>query len=240
MSFKILYQDSYLVAIEKPAGFHVHPPENSMHRIPMGLNCLQVLKKQLNQFLYPVHRLDRATSGVLVFALSPQSAGAISQQFKERSVHKVYYCVVRGWVPESGTIDSPLNIDSSSEDPGSEKVDALTHYQRVAQIELPYPVGRYATARFSLVQVKPHTGRMHQIRRHFAHIRHPLIGDTVYGDGKQNRFFREELGISGLLLKAYSLKLNHPKTGERLVIQGRWNHTWHQVFERFGVCPGLW
>ena len=112
LSFRILYQDPHWVAIEKPAGFHVHPPEDSTHRIPAGLNCVQVLRKQLNTYLYPVHRLDRATSGVLIFALSSESARSLSQQFRDRSVRKVYYCVVRGWVEDGGVIDSPLRSES--------------------------------------------------------------------------------------------------------------------------------
>ncbi len=237
MSFKILYQDDQLVAIEKPAGFHVHPPENSIHKIPAGLNCLQVLKKQLNTYLYPVHRLDRATSGVLLFGLSSESARTLGQQFQDRSVRKVYYCVVRGWVEPEGEIDHPLSPGWGPEAQQAEKVEAVTRFERVAQLELPYALGRYATARFSLVRVEPRTGRMHQIRRHFAHLRHPLIGDTIYGDGKQNRFFREDLGMSGLLLKAYSLEVRHPGDGRSLRIQCRWNHLWHSVFDQFGVCP---
>ncbi len=223
--------------IEKPAGFHVHPPENSVHKIPAGLNCLQVLRNQLNTYLYPVHRLDRATSGVLIFALTPESARSLAGQFKSRGVRKVYYCVARGWVEERGVIDSSLASVVKGEEHQSERVEAITHFESLAQLELPQSVGRYTTARYSLVRVVPETGRMHQIRRHFAHLRHPLLGDTVYGDGKQNRFFKEQLKIQGLMLKAYSLEFQHPETGQTVRVQGRWNHVWHQVFDVFGVCP---
>lgn len=234
MSFKLLYQDQDLVAIEKPAGFHVHPPENTLHKIPAHLNCLAILKNQLNAYLYPVHRLDRATSGVLVFGLTTESAGVLAQQFRDREAKKTYFCVVRGWVQEEGVIDSPL---ASGADLKGPPVEATTYFKRIAQVELPHPVGRYSSARYSLLSVEPKTGRMHQIRRHFEHLRHPLIGDTIYGDGRQNRFFRETLGIEGLMLKAYALELRHPKTNSPLRVQSRWNHTWHQVFEVFGVCP---
>jgi tRNA pseudouridine65 synthase len=237
LSFKILYQDSQLVAIEKPAGFHVHPPENSIHKIPAGLNCLQILKKQLNCYLYPVHRLDRATSGVLLFGLSSESARAISQQFQNRSVRKVYYCVVRGWVDERGEVDYPLSVPGVGGSLELQKAEAVTGFESVSQLEIPQALGRYSTARFSLVRAEPRTGRMHQIRRHFAHDRHPLIGDTIYGDGKQNQFFRQQLGISGLLLKAYSLEFQHPQSGIQIRVQCRWNHLWHSVFDQFGVCP---
>lgn len=229
MQFRILYQDDRLVAIDKPAGFHVHPPEDARHRISRGTNCLFLLRRQIDRYLYPVHRIDGATSGVLVFALDSDSASNIQAQFRNHDVRKTYFAIVRGWVGTEGLIDSPLA--------GAE---SRTRYQRLATVELPHPVGRYETARFSLVQASPETGRMHQIRRHFAHIRHPLIGDSLYGDGKQNRFFREritELGENRLFLKAHAIRLKHPATGEPLEIRARWDHSWHRSFDLFGVCP---
>lgn len=237
MNLRILYQDEHLVAVDKPAGFHVHPPEDETLRISPNFNSLHLLKKQLGKYLYPVHRLDRATSGVLIFALQSETARLIAKLFQNRQIKKTYYCVVRGWTSaESGTIDRPLAQKKGGE-VSSPKVPALTNYTRVAHVELPIAVGRYSTARYSLVRVEPVTGRMHQIRRHFASISHPLIGDTVYGVGEHNRVFRQNLGISGLLLKAYSLELQHPVTGEMLQVTARWNGIWHKVFDLFGQCP---
>lgn len=225
MEFRILYQDPHLIAIDKPAGFQVHQPEDTRHRVSKQFDCLHLLRNQIEQYLYPVHRLDRATSGVLIFALNPETASKISAAFQERSIKKTYFCVTRGWVEEKGTINRLI-----------QEKEAETLYHRIGQIELPEAVGRYSTTRYSLVHVEPQTGRMHQIRKHFSQISHPLIGDTVYGDHPHNVFFREKIGIKALLLKAYSLELTHPISGAPLRIHSKWNPTWHQVFELFGVC----
>lgn len=220
------------MAVDKPAGFHVHPPEDQAHRIPLRESCLHLLRDQLGRYVYPIHRLDRATSGVLVFALDPESARELSRQFQEREARKVYVAVARGWLPPQGVIDHALQSDSSLE-----RREAVTRFETIAQRELPEPVGRYPTARYSLVAASPLTGRMHQLRRHFVHVSHPLIGDTVYGDGKHNAFFKERLGIPGLLLKAQLLELRHPRTGSTLLLRSEWHGKWHRVFELFGLCP---
>jgi tRNA pseudouridine65 synthase len=225
MEFRILYQDADLIAVDKPAGFQVHQPEDTRHRVSKQFDCLHLLRKQIEQYLYPVHRLDRATSGVLIFALNPEAAAKIAAGFQQKTIKKTYFCVTRGWVKPSGKIDRLI-----------QEKEAETDFHNVAQIELPHAVGRYPSARYSLVQAEPLTGRMHQIRKHFSQISHPLIGDTIYGDHPHNVFFREKIGIKTLLLKAYSLELDHPVTGERLRIHSKWNPTWHQVFELFGVC----
>lgn len=233
MTFRILYQDPYLVAIDKPAGFHVHPPEDATHMISPAFNCLSVLRKQLGTYLYPVHRLDRATSGVLLFALEQSAARELCDSFKNREVKKTYFCVTRGWTEEKMVIDRALKSDG----PLEERLPSLTSVDQVSQIELPLAVGKYGTARYSLLKVDPHTGRRHQIRRHLAYSSNPILGDTTYGDGAHNRVFRENLGISGLLLKAYSIEIRHPSSGENLKLTSRWNGTWHKVFDLFGVCP---
>jgi tRNA pseudouridine65 synthase len=226
MNLRILYQDENLVAIDKPAGFHVHPPEDARHRISRGSNCLHLLRKQLEQFLYPVHRLDRATSGVLLFAFQSEVARELNVALAAGQCRKTYFAVVRGWTKEDDTIEHPL-----------EDRVTITSYERVATLELPESVGRYPTARYSLVKVSPRTGRTHQIRRHFAHLSHPLIGDTVYGDGRHNQFFREKLDFRGLFLKAYSLEFTHPVTSRPMKINARWNDLWHRAFDVIGTCP---
>lgn len=226
MQFRILHQDERLVAIDKPPGFHVHPPEDQRHRIPRNLNCLFLLKKQIGSYLYPVHRLDGATSGVLLYALDPEAAAHIQSQFQQKTITKRYVAVVRGWMDDQGLIDSPLG--------GAE---SQTTYTCLARVELPFSVGRYPSARYSVVEVSPLTGRMHQIRKHFSHIRHPLIGDSMYGDGQHNRLFKDKLPDSGLFLKAYSLELDHPETAARIQLHAKWNHSWHQAFDFLGVCP---
>jgi tRNA pseudouridine65 synthase len=180
----------------------------------------------MGRYLYPIHRLDRATSGVLLFSFDAETARKTAGLFRDRQVKKTYFSLVRGWTPPEGVIDSPL----------TEK-ESLTRYFTVGHTEIQQPVGRYATARYSLVRAEPETGRMHQIRRHFAHLSHPIIGDTIYGDGKHNRFFRDQFEIRNLFLKAYSLELTHPVTQANLVIRTRWNSMWLKAFELFGVCP---
>jgi tRNA pseudouridine65 synthase len=232
MQFRILFQDSHLIAIHKPGGMHVHPPEDSRLKIPRSKNCLFNLRKQIGIYLYPVHRLDAATSGVLLFGLKPETAQAFGQLFLQQAIAKNYYCVARGWTENEGTIDRPLGID------GQPPVAALTRYQTVARAELPYSIGkRYSTSRYSLLRLEPLTGRRHQIRRHLAGVSHPLIGDTTYGDLPHNHFFAKTLTIPGLLLKAQSVEFTHPFTGAQIKIISPWRAAWHKVFDIFGACP---
>ncbi|MGZ3699060.1 MAG: pseudouridine synthase [Bdellovibrionota bacterium] len=230
MNFRILYQDEHLVAIDKPAGYHVHPPEDPRHGAARAFVALSLLRKQLDQYLYPVHRLDRATSGVLLFALSKDSAAALQRSFQEGLVKKTYFAVARGWISEARLIDHALKND--------ERVyEAQTEVDPLARMELPSPVGRYETARYTLLKASPRTGRMHQIRRHCDSISHPLVGDSVYGDGAHNRFFKEKLKLPGLFLKAYALRFPHPVSGAEIRLHSRWGEKWLRVFELFGVCP---
>ncbi|RMF61503.1 MAG: hypothetical protein D6748_01480 [Calditrichaeota bacterium] len=206
----ILYKDEHIVAIDKPAGIHVHPTRLS----PGEDSCMRILRDQLNQWVYPVHRLDRATSGVVVFALSSDVARKLQNLFNSRTVKKYYLAVVRGWVPEKGEISAPLKENKTKE-----QVEAITKYIRLGKIDLPVAVGKFPSARYSLVWITPITGRMHQIRKHFVHLRHPIIGDVQYGDGKHNRLFREEFGLHRLLLMAVALEFPHPVNDSLLTIQ---------------------
>lgn len=230
MPLRVLYQDPALVAVDKPAGFQVHPPEGGKHRVSSQQNCLAILSRQLGRYVYPIHRLDRATSGVLLFALEPGVAGDLGRQFSSREIEKTYFAVARGWVPERGRIDHVLKTERGDQ-------EAVTRFELLARIELPYSSGRHPSSRYSMVRAEPETGRMHQIRRHFTREAHPLIGDTRYGDGRHNRIFRDEVQIPGLLLKAHALAFRHPVTGERIRVVSRWEGRWHRIFELFGICP---
>jgi tRNA pseudouridine65 synthase len=200
---RLLYRDEHWVAIQKPAGM-------LMHRSALANRAtsfvLQALRDQLGRRVYPVHRLDRATSGVLLFGLSGAAARCLGEACTAPSAVKLYHAVVRGWVSERGAIDHPVRDPDSGGNPRP----ALTRYRRLAHIELPYAVDRYPTSRYSLVEILPATGRRHQIRQHFKHIHHPLIGDTSYGKGRHNRFFREQFGIARLLLEARLLRFPNP------------------------------
>ncbi len=209
---EILYHDDHLVAINKPSGLLVHRSLIDRYETRFAI---QLTRDQIGQKVYPVHRLDKPTSGVLLFALDSDTARLLTEQFTAGLVQKTYLAVVRGHTAESGIIDYPLKeeldkIADADADQDKPAQEAVTHYRRVAMTELPYPVGRYATARYSLLELQPKTGRKHQLRRHLKHIFHPIVGDTSHGDGKHNALFREQFACHRLLLHAASLHLQHP------------------------------
>jgi tRNA pseudouridine65 synthase len=228
---RVLYQDDYLVAIDKPSGFHVHPHEDPKHRISRDKICLYHVRRLMKQHVFPVHRLDAGTSGVLIFALSSESASELCRLFAERETHKTYEAVVRGYTPLEGVIDLPLELDSTGD-----LVAAETRYQRLQTLELPVAIGKkFPTARYSLMKIEPRTGRFHQIRRHFNRISHPLVGDAEHGDSRHNRFFRTELGIEGLCLRAQSLEFQHPWSGENLKIEAPPCDRWKRIHSLFPI-----
>ena len=209
MALEIIYEDAQYVAINKPNGLLVHRTRIAEEKKEFAL---QLLRDQLGYRLYAVHRLDRGTSGVLLFAKSPEAAAPFTKVFEERQPAKTYFAVVRGFAPEAGTIDSAIRPDKDHQH--KEPQQAVTHFSRLATVELPIPVGPYKTARYSLVKINPETGRMHQIRKHFAHIRHYIVGDKRHGDWRHNRMFLEELNSPHLLLHAAALTIKQPFTGE--------------------------
>jgi tRNA pseudouridine65 synthase len=223
---RILYQDENLVAVDKPAGFHVHPPEDQTHRISKNTNTLALLRDQLGRYVYPIHRLDRATSGVVLFGLSGEFAGRIAQQFQDRTVKKTYFALVRGWSDPEGEVDTDL-----------EGQPAVTRFNKIYQMEIPKPLGRFSHSRYSLLEVSPLSGRLHQIRRHLRRISHPIVGDSIYGDGAHNKNMREWLGKRYLYLKAQRLEFDHPVLGQRMAITSPWNTEWHFLFDQMGICP---
>ncbi len=189
---------------------------------------MRILRDQLGQWVYPVHRLDRATSGVLVFGLSSEAAQRLAQLFKERQVRKCYWAVVRGFIHSRGVIDYPLR-EEKHKPPAS----ARTRYRRLGKVELPIPVGKFPTARYSLAEIIPETGRRNQIRKHFAHLSHPVIGDVSYGDGRHNRLFREQFNLHRLLLFALSLNFEHPFSHEQIFIEAPLPPEVIDLFNRF-------
>ena len=212
MTLEILYQDNYLVAINKPSGLLVHRSLIDKHETRFAI---QLTRDQIGQVVYPVHRLDKPTSGVLLFALDSNTARLLTEQFTAHTVQKTYQALVRGYTPPNGTIDHPLReqldqMTDSLVDQHKPAQSAITTYQRLHTFELPFAVDRYPTSRYSLVEVYPKTGRKHQIRRHFKHISHHLIGDTTHGNGKHNQFFREHFACHRLLLHSSRLPLLHP------------------------------
>ena len=226
--FPILYEDDAMIVIHKPAGILVHRSEATSRREPA---VLQIMRDACGQHLYPVHRLDRPTSGVLVLARSPEMASILGKQWMEKLCRKTYLAVVRGWAPESMIINHPL---SDLDDPTAPPQDAVTQVKRLATVELDHSVDRYPKARYSFCELQPETGRRHQLRRHCKAIFHPMIGDTVYGHGVHNRFFREHFAVSRLMLHHFRLELMHPVTHGPLHLEAPLDEAWNSVMDQLG------
>ena len=214
----IIYQDERVVAIHKPSGLLVHRSELDRHETRFAV---QLLRDQLGRHVYPAHRLDRGTSGVLVFALDKDTARALGGQFERQEVVKTYLAVVRGHPPEAGRIDHALSrrrddAEWIGERSTDEAQPAVTDFRRLATCELPHQVDRYPTSRYALVELTPHTGRRHQLRRHLKHIAHPIIGDATFGKGRHNRLFQQLFGCHRMLLACVRMQLRHPVDGRPL------------------------
>jgi tRNA pseudouridine65 synthase len=232
----ILYRDGALVAVSKPPGLLVHRTMIDRHETRFAL---QLVRDTIGQRVWPVHRLDKGTSGVLLFALSAQTASMLGVAFETGGVDKRYVALVRGWPPAEGRIDHPLTRQLDEAESPTRSLDALeaqpatTDYVRLGTVEVEYAVDRFPTGRYALVELAPRSGRRHQLRRHLKHIAHPIIGDATYGKGRHNRFVAERLGVQRLWLHAASLGLAHPETGVRLTIGAPLGADW-SCLERFG------
>jgi tRNA pseudouridine65 synthase len=231
---EILYQDEYLVAVNKPAGLFVHRSYMDKDEIYFAL---QLVRDQIGQYVYPVHRLDRPTSGVLLFALSSAVARSMSEAFTSKTIQKTYYALTRGHLLGSETIDYPLKekldkLGDKNVSRNKEPQQAQTAYLSLLTASLPISLGKFDSVRYSLIKLQPTTGRRHQIRRHLAHLRHPVIGDINYGDNKQNPFFKEYFGFKRLMLLAKKLDFVHPITNEKTVIEVKFDQQWHSVFDK--------
>ncbi|MFB0709890.1 tRNA pseudouridine(65) synthase TruC [Buttiauxella noackiae] len=233
---EIIYQDEWLVAVNKPSGWLVHRSWLDRHETVF---VMQTVRDQIGKHVFTVHRLDRPTSGVLLMALSSEVAHLLSQQFENHQIQKRYHAVTRGWLEDDAVLDYPLveeldKIADKKATQDKEAQPAVTHYRGLATVEMPVPVGRYPTARYSLVELEPKTGRKHQLRRHMSHLRHPMIGDSKHGDLRQNRAAAEHFGCQRLMLHASQLSLNHPVTGEPLCLRASLDDTWMQMMSQFG------
>jgi tRNA pseudouridine65 synthase len=215
----ILYQDDLLVAVHKPSGLLVHRTMLDRHETRFAL---QMVRDQTGRHVHTVHRLDKGTSGVLLFAFEREIAVALATAFEQREVGKRYLAVVRGHPAGSGCVDHALV--RRDEEAGSERADgplqeAVTHYRRLDTFELPVCVDRYPSSRYALLELKPETGRRHQIRRHLKHISHPIIGDSTWGKGPHNRMIAQRYDCARMLLACTALHFRHPATGHNLLIE---------------------
>lgn len=232
LELPVLYQDERMVAVQKPAGMLVH-------RSPIARDArvfaLQTLRNQLGRHVYPVHRLDRPTSGLLLFALDPEMAQALGEEFAAHRVHKRYLAVVRGVGPEQDLLDYGLREEDGSR-PKAEmpELEAWTAVRRLDSVELPVRIDRYPQVRYSLMEARPWTGRRHQIRRHLARRGYPIIGDAKHGKGAHNRFFRERLDSPRLLLAAVGMTVWHPEQARTLQLDAPLADDMQALFARFG------
>lgn len=220
MTLEIIYRDEYLVAINKPHDLLVH-------RSPIARNAeqfaIQLLRDQIGQRVYPVHRLDRKTSGVLLFALDQASNRALTEQFTLKTTCKKYLAVVRGYAPDESLIDYPLFKENGT------LQDAVTGIKTLERAEIDLPHGKNTTSRYSLIEAEPFTGRMHQIRKHMAHILHPIIGDRPHGCNKQNKLWLENFDMKTMLLHANSLTFTHPFTGAETIVTAQPSSVFSEV-----------
>ncbi len=230
----VLYRDEHLVAVHKPAGLLVHRSPIDRHETRFAV---QLVRNQLGRHVYPLHRLDKPTSGVLVFALDPETARLMGEAIATGGMEKTYLAVVRGVGPDYLELHHPLVEEDGPAcgcDRPPEPREAITWMRRLAQVELPFAVPPHPCSRYSLMELMPRTGRRHQLRRHMKHLFHPIIGDTTHGDGRHNRLFREQFQCRQLLLAAIRVALDHPVTGQRLVIECPPDEGFLAILKRFG------
>ncbi len=221
----IIYHDNDLIAINKPHGLLVH---RSSIAADASEFALQLLRDQIGQKVFPAHRLDCKTGGVLLFALNKDAEIAMQQQFMENKVDKKYLAIVRGHTPDVEDIDYPLRKENGT------LQEAFTTYRTLNRAELDVPLGNHPTSRYSLVEAHPATGRMHQLRKHFSHIFHPIIGDRTHGCNKQNKLFKERWEMETMLLHASELTFDHPVSGSAIHIKATLHPEFLRVMELMG------
>ena len=234
---EILYLDDDCVAINKPPGLLVHRSRIDVHA---RTNAVAQLSQQLGQRVFTVHRLDRPTSGVLIFGLNSEAAHKLTTQFRERTTTKRYLAIVRGWTGGNGVIDKPLKeeTDPLSEpdvDPDKPPQEAVTEFESLSRCEIPHSAGRYPTSRYSLLRLHPLSGRRHQLRRHCKHIAHPIIGDTRHGDHRHNAMLKNVFGFKRMMLAAVRLEIAHPQTGDQLELSASPGNEFEDAVLKLGL-----
>ncbi len=218
---EIVYENEQLIAINKPHGLLVHRTRIAADAREFAV---QMLRDQVGAKVYPIHRLDRKTSGVLLFAKDPATCGQVQRLFRERKIRKCYKAIVRGHLSARGRIDYPLRE-------GDKIREAITDYELIEHFEIPVPHGKFETSRYSLAALFPRTGRHHQLRKHLAHIFHPIIGDRPHGCNKQNRLWKERFAMTNMLLHAESLHFQFAE-GQDVQIYATLSSTFQEVLHR--------
>lgn len=226
MNLEVLFEDNYIIALNKPNNVLIHYSHYA--RNIKDDTLIDLVEKQFNKRFFPLHRLDRKTSGVIIFAKEKEYIPLFQELFLTNSIQKTYWGIVRGFCPKKGYIETPVKNPDT-------KVykEALTHYQTLESITLDIPVHPYPQSRYSLIELKPKTGRMHQLRIHLNKISHPLVGDYKYGDRFHNRMFEKQYDCHNLFLHAKQLSFTHPFTKEKLELKASLNKNWIKIFREF-------
>jgi len=223
---EIIYEDDYIIIVNKPNGILIH--RSYYARNIKDHILLDMLLEQLGYSTYPVHRLDRKTSGAIVLCKNKDHVSQFQEALTSDNSVKTYYGVVRGFISEKGIIDSPVKHPENKTYKKAE-----THFNSCAQITLDVPVHPYPTSRYSLVRLIPKTGRIHQLRIHLNKVSHPLVGDYKYGDRFHNRMFEQELGANNLFLHAYSIEFKHPYLKKMIKINANFPMSWIAIANQF-------
>jgi len=222
LELEIVYKDEHFIAINKPHGLLVH---RSKYADDATEFAVQELRDQIGQYVYPCHRIDRKTAGVLLFSLNEASNSLMQQMFQENKVSKTYKAIVRGYTDDEGTIDYPLINEKNKSQ------EALTHYKTLKRTEVDVPFGKFSTSRYSLVEAYPQTGRYHQIRKHLDHIFHPIIGDRPNGCNKQNKLFKERWNMTTMMLHAAKIEFEHPFSNQKIKIEAKTSDEFNRVLK---------
>ena len=227
MSLEIIYQDSYCLLVTKPNNVLVHHAHHSRNKIDEK-SLMQLIENQLGTRYFPIHRLDRKTSGIILLASKKEYVSTFQALFTNKEIKKIYYGVVRGYSQDNRIIDSPVK--------GRDALvykEAESHLKRLNKIELNIPVKPYDSSRYSLVELTPTTGRMHQLRIHMNKLSTPLINDAKYGDKNHDTMYGEQFGWTNLFLHAGSLAFTHPFSNQKLVLKSSFPDDWIQLFDKF-------
>ncbi|GAB7256463.1 pseudouridine synthase [uncultured Polaribacter sp.] len=227
MSVHIIFEDAYILCVSKPNNVVVHHAHHSRN-VADEDSLLQLIEALKGIKTYPIHRLDRKTSGIILLAKEKQYVSKFQELFTNNQIEKTYYGLVRGFAPEEKIIDSPVK----GRDANVHK-DALTILKTLEKVTLEIPVKPYDSSRYSLIEMKPKTGRMHQLRIHTNKISNPLIGDPKYGDKNHNIMFENNFGWCKMFLHAGKLEFKHPFSEEFLSLKAVFPEDWTSAFEKF-------
>jgi len=227
MTLEIIFEDEYCITVNKPNNVLVHHAHHSRN-VAEEKSLLQLLQAQVGIKLYPIHRLDRKTSGIILLAKETRFVAKFQELFTKNTIQKIYYGIVRGHTPETKIIDSPVKGRD-----GKVHKEALTHLKTLEKVILDIPVKPYDSSRYSLVEMKPKTGRMHQLRVHMNKISHPLIGDTKYGDKNHDMMFDKNFGCKNMFLHAGSLEFIHPYSKKPLKVYAVFPEDWIAIYKKF-------